>query len=114
MDSLGDTLSLEERGAKQARIEGRKMRTKSDILSKMGVCAHRKDHEEEDLPSLSLQLPANLSAKRNIHQHLLDLKKIRQVPLLSLADNPLYLKRIEGLKAESNSNQSVNQTLAEK
>lgn len=75
----------------------------------MGICASKKDNFEQDLPSSPH--PPKQSAKRHINQHFLDLKNIRKVPLLSLADNPLYVKRIEGLKAMDNSSQSVTQTL---
>ena len=75
----------------------------------MGICANKNDFSEQDLPSIPL--PPKQSAKRHINQHLLDLKNIRKVPLLSLANNPLYVKRIEVLKAEDNSSQSVGQTL---
>jgi len=62
----------------------------------MGVCAHKKDHEEANLPSI--QLPPGPSAKRKILQQLIDLNKARKVPLLSLAHNSLYRQRVERLR----------------
>lgn len=73
----------------------------------MGVCAHKKDHEDADLPSSPL--PPKQSAKRHILQELIDLNKARKVPVLSLAHNPLYIKRVQALKAINNSNDDVYQ-----
>ena len=74
----------------------------------MGICVSKNDYFEQDFPSVPQ--PPKQSAKRHINQHLLDLKNIRKVPLLSLANNPLYVKRIEGLKGDSDSSQSVSPT----
>ena len=68
----------------------------------MGICAHKKDQEE--VPSLPPP-----SAKNHIFRHLIDMKKVRQVPLLSLAANPLFLKRIAAVKTLDNSNEPTSQ-----
>ena len=73
----------------------------------MGICAHKKDQEDVNPPSLPL--PAPPSARRNVFQHLIELKKIRQVPVLSLATNPLFVKRTEASKALDNSNEPTSQ-----
>lgn len=78
----------------------------------MGICAHKNDLEESDLPSVSL--PPKQSAKRHINKQLLDLKNLHKVPHLSLARSPLYLRRKEKLKVEDNSNESMGQTLEDK
>lgn len=65
----------------------------------MGICAHKKDQESSDLPSIPL--PPGPPAKRLITQQFLDMRKAHKVPLLSLAHNPLYLKRIEAMKSVS-------------
>ena len=46
----------------------------------MGVCAHKKDQEEVPMPSFPLQLP-----RPALFRQLINLKKIRQAPLISLA-----------------------------
>lgn len=65
----------------------------------MGICAHKKDQEDQDLPSL--ELPPKPSANHQIRQKLIDLRKAQKVPLLSLAHNPLYLKRIAEISARN-------------
>lgn len=66
----------------------------------MGICAHKKDQEDQESPDLpSLELPPKPSANHQIRQKLIDLRKARKVPLLSLAHNPLYLKRIAEMTA---------------
>jgi len=52
----------------------------------MGVCAHKKDQEDADLPSDPL--PPGPSAKRKILQQLIDLNKDRKVPLLPSPTTP--------------------------
>ena len=62
----------------------------------MGICAHKRDQEEDNPPSFSL-LP-QFSENPGDLQLLVDITKASQVPLLSLANNPLYLRRIEEMK----------------
>lgn len=68
----------------------------------MGICAHKRDQEE--LPSCSL-LP-HFSSNPGDLQLLIDLIKEDHVPLLSLAHNPLYLRRIEELRGAEGLNES--------
>jgi len=73
----------------------------------MGICAHKKDLEEVDLPSLPVLIKQ--SAKRHITQHLIDLNKARHVPLLSLAKNSLYCKRLKEQKSVHSSASGFSQ-----
>ena len=69
----------------------------------MGICAHKKDQEE-----LSFSQLPQFSDNPEDLQLLLDLNKAYQVPLLSLAANPLYLKRIEALRVVDNSSEATS------
>lgn len=78
----------------------------------MGICAHKRDQEEDNPPSFPL-LP-QFSEDPGDLQLLIDITKANQVPLLSLANNPLYLRRIEELKgtdAKSKVTMPLSQTL---
>lgn len=73
----------------------------------MGICAHKKDQEEANPPSFSL-LPQLAYNPREV-QLLVDTKKASHVPFLSLAANPLYLKRLEALKPVDSSSDRISQ-----
>jgi len=73
----------------------------------MGICAHKRDQEEANLASFSL-LPQLADNPRDL-QLLVDINKAGHVPLLSLANNPLYLKRIEAMKAADSSSDHICQ-----
>jgi len=75
----------------------------------MGICAHKKDHEDGSLPQ-----PFQPSASPQIFRKLIDLKKARKVPLLTLANNPLYLQRLEALKLKGSDHVSKKLTCDEK
>ena len=59
----------------------------------MGVCAHRKDREDWDASGLPEPVRGVLQAQ--VLQRLIDIRKSNHVPVLSLAGNLLYLKRVE-------------------
>lgn len=75
----------------------------------MGICAHKKDQEDD-----SLQAPFQPSASPQIFRKLIDLRKARKVPLLSLAHNPLYLLRLKELKLKGSDHVSEGLTSDEK
>ena len=64
----------------------------------MGVCAHKKDREDSENVSQIMKTEGPLKAQ--ILQSLVDKRKSKHVPVLSLADNPLYLRRLEEMKHE--------------
>ena len=63
----------------------------------MGVCAHRKD--QEDQAKASLPPAVGRVTEARILQKLVDLRKSKNAPVITLANNPLYLKRLEVLKS---------------
>ena len=73
----------------------------------MGICAHKKDQEDSnDLPCQDLA--PKPSARHYILLKLVDMRKAQKVPLLSLAHNPLYLRRVAEMKGKDSTSEDCS------
>jgi len=73
----------------------------------MGICAHKQTYEEDPLP-----MHSQPQAKRHIFHKLLDLKNDKKTPVVSLANNPLYLHRQAARKTSSSDYADTRETKA--
>ena len=72
----------------------------------MGVCAHKKDHEECEHMSLPADPKGPLQVQ--VIQSMVDKRKMKHVPVLTLADNPLYMRRNETLKHHETATETLS------
>lgn len=63
----------------------------------MGICVS-KDFQKAVSPTTLTNTPVKPAIRAHLMQKLLDLRKTRNAPLLSLGENLLYVKRMKALR----------------
>jgi len=66
-------------------------------IANMGICVS-KDFQKAVSPTTLTNTPAKPAIRSHLMQKLLDLRKTRNAPLLSLDENLLYVKRMKALR----------------